>query len=277
MPGAEPPRSFLPEQARRLARRVEHDDTSRDGQIASGMGEPCGVEPEGVIVLCPESDRDVAAERVEQLPCRDSGGIPVGVPPPVADDPATGSGSCDRRAHPIDRLRKRSAPLEPDLALGEGPGREVDVGVVEAGKDTTAPEIDTLRAGKRKFVRTDATHDPVAGDCKGTGRRQERVHRPHRPVLEDHRSNILAGLTGLSGGWGGSVGEPPLLATAAISDARWPSWPEARASRPPVDTCSPARGSTSSRRRRSCRRRASRRTGRDRPRRCSPRRRERSS
>jgi hypothetical protein len=62
----------------------------------------------------------------------------------------------------------------------------VDVGVVEAGQDAAAAEVDDVGRGERRLVDADAARDPVAGDRERAPCRQGRVHRPDDAVLENH-------------------------------------------------------------------------------------------
>jgi hypothetical protein len=99
------------------------------------------------------------------------------------------------RGDPLERLVERRGVLEPDLALRERPGREVDVRVVEAGEDTAAPEIHPIGAREGGLVRSDTTCDPLACDRQRTGNGECRLHRPDDPVLENHPRNLSGGST----------------------------------------------------------------------------------
>ena len=94
------------------------------------------------------------------------------------------------RAHSLERLCEARHTLELHLALGERPGREVDVRVGEARKDAAAAEIDDIRTGKRQLVRPDPARHVRPGDRERSGRRQRRIHRADDAVLEDHARRL---------------------------------------------------------------------------------------
>ena len=118
-----------------------------DLEVAVRARERGRVEPERVVVACHQRRRDVAGDRVERLLRRLDGRRPVAAPPAAAAQPA----ARPRRAPSASRTRASASSsdaraLEPDLALRERPGREVDVRVGEAGEDAAAAEVDPLRA-----------------------------------------------------------------------------------------------------------------------------------
>jgi catechol 2,3-dioxygenase-like lactoylglutathione lyase family enzyme len=64
----------------------------------------------------------------------------------------------------------------------------VHVRVAETGHDAATAEVDAIRRSERGFVRSDPACDPLACDRDGPRDGNRRVHRPDRPVLEDHNS-----------------------------------------------------------------------------------------
>ena len=66
------------------------------------------------------------------------------------------------------------------------------VRVAEPGQDAAAAEVDPIGRGERRLVRSDPARDPLAGDRNRPRDGNRRVHRPDRPVLEDHNSKNVS-------------------------------------------------------------------------------------
>ena len=79
--------------------------------------------------------------------------------------------------------------------LRKSPGREVDVGVAEAGEDAPPTEVDAVRAGQCGLVGADPAGDAVACDRQGAGQWERRLHRPDDAVLQDQVPNLFEGST----------------------------------------------------------------------------------
>jgi hypothetical protein len=62
----------------------------------------------------------------------------------------------------------------------------VHVRVAESRDDAAAAEVDALRPGQRRLVRSDAAGDPLARDRQAPHDRQRRLERADDAVLEDH-------------------------------------------------------------------------------------------
>src|SRR5262245_55013556 len=62
------------------------------------------------------------------------------------------------------------------------------VRVAEPREDAAPCEVDPVRRSERRLVRADPACDPVSGDRDRPRDGDRRVHRPDRPVLEDHRT-----------------------------------------------------------------------------------------
>ena len=137
-----------------------------------------------MIVLRDQDRRRLARDGVEQLLRRLDVALPVAVAPSVAAQPAP------RRdlglAHAGERLLDRRAAVQLHLALGQRPGREVDVGVGERGEDAAAAEVHHVGACERGLVDADAAGDVGAGDRERPSGRQRGVERADDAVLEDH-------------------------------------------------------------------------------------------
>ena len=127
---------------------------------------------------------DVAGDRVERLLRRLDRGdhSPLRQPRPRSQRPA---GLGDRRGDPREASSSDRRPLESHLALGERPGREVDVRVGEPGKDAAAAEVDAL--GARSAVSWVPTPPAIRSPAiASAARRQGGVEGPDDAVLEDH-------------------------------------------------------------------------------------------
>ena len=190
---AEVPGALLAQHAGRLALSVAHDDAAIDLQVAVRTRERGRVEPKGVVVAGHQGCRCVARDPVERLLRRLRRGRPVAAAPAGAAEPAAGLDVAQRLGDPLERLVQGRGVLEPDLPLGERPGREVDVGVGEAREDAPPGEVNALRARERGLVRPDAAGDAVAGDGECARDGEGRIHRPDDPVLEDHVLRNLSG------------------------------------------------------------------------------------
>ena len=185
---AELPGGLLPQDSRRLARRVPLDHASVDLQIAVRAGERGGVEPGRVVVLREEERRGVTGDRIERGSRRLL--VPLRRSPAVAADPAAAP---RMRANALERLGEARHTLQLHLPLRERPGREVDVRVGEPGEDAAPAEIDDLGAGKDGLVRADPSCDVRAGDRKRTRGRQGRIQRADDAVVQDHARRLYRG------------------------------------------------------------------------------------
>ena len=107
---AEEPRRLLAQDARRLAVLVDLDDAAVDAQVAVGVRERRGVQPHRVPVARGQRGRDVAGDRVEDLPRRLDRRRPVAAPPAAAAQPASGRHRATAAAHALDRLLQRPGP-----------------------------------------------------------------------------------------------------------------------------------------------------------------------
>jgi hypothetical protein len=67
----------------------------------------------------------------------------------------------------------------------------VDVRVGEARHHATPTEVDPVRRRQCRLVRPDAARDAIAGNRERASRREGRLHRPDRAVLEDHWSIVF--------------------------------------------------------------------------------------
>ena len=106
--------------------------------------------------------------------------------PVTRSQPTTGLHLTHRLRDALERLLERLRPLEPHLPLREGPGREVDVGVVETRQDAAPAEIDDVGARERTFVCADTAGDPFACERERSSRGHRRLQRADDAVLEDH-------------------------------------------------------------------------------------------
>src|SRR5204863_8583095 len=107
---------------------------------------PGGVQPERVVVARHQGGRHVAGDLVERLLRRLDRRRPVAAAPAEPAQPATGLDVAYCLRDPLQRLVERARPLQADLSLRERPGWEMDVGVVEAGQEAAAAEVDHVRA-----------------------------------------------------------------------------------------------------------------------------------
>src|SRR5262249_27083997 len=112
----------------------------------------------------------------------------AGAPAEAADRAAFAPG---RAPDAVKRLVEGRAALERELVLRERPRREVHVGVVQAGEDDAAAQVDDVGRGERGLVHSDAARDPLACDRERPLRRQLRVHRADEAVLEDHATDRI--------------------------------------------------------------------------------------
>ncbi len=183
---AEEPRRLLAQDARRLAALVDLHDAAFHAQVAVRVRKRRGVQPHRVTVARGESGRDVAGDRVEDLPRRLDRRRPVSAPPAASPQPASVWDRADGPAHALDRLLQRPGSLEAHLVLGESPRDEVHVRVGEAGQHAAAAEIDGFRRRERGLVRADSAGDPVARDRECARGRQRVIERADDAVFEDH-------------------------------------------------------------------------------------------
>jgi hypothetical protein len=189
---AEVPGALLAQDAGRLALLVALDDASRHLQLRVRARERRRVEPEGVVVLGHEGDRHVARDGVEGLLRRLDGRRPLAAAPAQAAQPAPARDVGERAGDACQRLVQRGGAFEPDLALRESPGGEVDVRVRESRQDAAAAEVDPVRAGEGGLVRADPAGDALPRDREGRRLRERRVERADDAVLEDHGARIVS-------------------------------------------------------------------------------------
>ena len=191
VPLLEPPRGLLAQHAGRLAGRVALDHAALDVEVASRQRQRSRVEPDRVVVLGDHRRREVARELVELPAGRLAMRPPVAAPPPVAAQPAPALGArC--RAKALECLVERRAAVQLHLALCQGPGGEVDVGVREARHDDAAAQVDHLRGGECGLVDADAARDPFTCDRQRPLGRHLRVERADEGVLENHPGRRIA-------------------------------------------------------------------------------------
>ena len=191
---AEVPGALLAEHARRLALLVALDDAAGHLEVAVGLGQSRGVEPEGVVVLRHQCDGHVARDRVERLlasaprraPTRRSASRGRAASCPLGT-------SRDRPGDARERIVERRGAFEPDLTLRERPGGEVDVRVRESREDAAPAQVDPVRARERGLVGADPAGDALAGDREGGRFRERRVEGADDAVLEDHKARIVTG------------------------------------------------------------------------------------
>ena len=183
---AEVPARLLAQDAGRLAASSQFDDAARNLQVAGRAGERRRVAaPEPVPVRGEQGDRpepttsSSASGRLDgRRPVRRSASHVLA---------AAAWGERHALAHARERLVQGKRVLEPDLVLGDGPGRKVHVRqVAEAGDDAAPAQVDSLRLRQRRLVRPDATGDQVAGDRERAHDRKGRLERADDAVLEDH-------------------------------------------------------------------------------------------
>ena len=186
MPGA-----LLAQHTGRLAPLVADDDTALGLEVAVRVRQRRRVEPERVVVARHQRGRRVARHTVERLLRRLDRRRPVAGSPAHAAEPTSRLHLARRRCHTLQRFVERRCSLQPDLALCERPGREVDVRVVQPRQDTAAAQVDPVGARERRLVGSDAARNPVAGDRERADDGQRRRHRPHDSVLEDHSRNLF--------------------------------------------------------------------------------------
>src|SRR5205823_9831569 len=89
---------------------------------------------------------------------------PVAAAPAPPAQPAVALRPPEALADACERLVERARVLEPHLVLGDRPGREVHVRVVEAGENASAAQVDPVGTGQRGLVRAYAAGDPAACD-----------------------------------------------------------------------------------------------------------------
>ncbi|PYR87414.1 MAG: hypothetical protein DMF84_31820 [Acidobacteria bacterium] len=58
--------------------------------------------------------------------------------------------------------------------------------IAEPGDNAAATEVDALRPGQYRLVRSDTAGDPLARDRQAAHDRQRRLEGPDHAVLEDH-------------------------------------------------------------------------------------------
>jgi len=188
---AEMPGAFLPQDAGRLALVIALDDSAGNLEVAVGVREGGGVEPERVVVARHERGGDVARDGVQGFLRRLDGGRPVAAPPAKTPDPASFGNGPDRRADAGEGLVERTGSLQAELALSERPGWEMDVGVGESGEDTAAAEIDAIGAREGGLVRAHTAGHELTRDRERARLRQRGVERANDALLEDHASNPI--------------------------------------------------------------------------------------
>jgi hypothetical protein len=168
---AEAPARLFAEDARRLTALVALDDAAVHVElVAVRPGQRRRVDPQRVRVVGEQRDGHMTSDLVERFLRRLR--RPFRVAPAAAAQPLPGLDRADPLPNPGHGLLDRLDPLQPNLPARDGPRREVDVGIVEAREDAPPAQVDPLRPGQRRFVRSDPACDPVSGNRQRRRRRQ---------------------------------------------------------------------------------------------------------
>jgi hypothetical protein len=142
------------------------------------------VDPERAVVACQER-RGGRPDRGRAPAAWLDRRRPAAVPPAAAAEPASWLHRLTSAATRLSCQAERGRVLRRTCA-GDRPRDECTCASLNPGSTQRPPRSTRSRGERRPCVPT--PRDPVAGDRKRPRDRNRRVHRPDRPVLEDHNS-----------------------------------------------------------------------------------------